>query len=167
MNSWLDKMGAKAGILEEEEEEEEANEPIQIQNENDQNSSANSSPIKPLSNSNSETNILKEENNNAEEIQTENKTREKQEENEMSDYFDGKTTKTNLNFVRNIEKLQALQDKAYSSLLDKIGSCLITSNEFNERPLKISQTITKSSQDSKVKFQGLRTKVLSLSVPLF
>ena len=160
-------MGAKAGILEEEEEEEEENETIKENETNSALSSPNSSPIKNLSNSNSEANIAPEENKEKEEAQTENTSTELPKKSELSDYFAGKTTKTNLNFVRNIEKLQSMQEKAYSSLLERIGNSLVTSGEMIEKPHKISQTITLSSHESKNKFQDLRHKVMSLSVPLF
>ena len=158
MSSWLDRMSAK-GILEEEEEEEEEetqNEPNnanEIISENPQIITTQESPKEKTTEINSN--------------ETETSTEKQNDGNNSNDYFTGKTTQEGLNFVRNIQKLEQMQDKAYSSMVNKVGTSLETTHDFASKILQQTGKTTASSNESKKKYQTLRTKVLSISIPRF
>ena len=151
---------SKAGVIEEEDDEEEEEEEEQQEPEVKEEKALN------LSAPNSSTNSIEIETKSPE-INVENNPPETTLNDTSSDYFSGKTTKEGLNFVRNVQKLQTAQNKAYSSVLDKMKNSLSTAREFASKPLTDSQITTTFSQDSKKNYQNLRNQVLSLTAPKF
>lgn len=143
MSSWLDSMAAKAGIIEEEEEEEESQEIGNEIKENEKNEE-----------------ICEKEETEKEPIKQEEE-KEDQKGNRTDEYFTGKTTKQGINFVRSVQKLQQMQEKAYDSSLEKVDGSLDKAADL-ENSFKLAPKIAEVSNDSKENYGHLRNHILSL-----
>lgn len=80
--------------------------------------------------------------------------------------FTGKSTKHNVAFVRNFDKVKQLQEKAYSSCLQKCSSNLSSANDYAQSPLKYGAQITENSKNAKSNYIALSKAILAINNPL-